>query len=45
MKDYLIDEISNVWDEFKTDHKVFEEFVRAFHFQTRGIFAVYKRKN
>ena len=31
MKDYLIDEISNVWDEFKTDHKVFEEFVRAFH--------------
>lgn len=31
MKDYLIDEISKVWDEFKTDDKVFEEFVRAFH--------------
>ena len=31
MKEYLIDEISKVWDEFKTDDKVFEEFVRAFH--------------
>lgn len=31
MKDYLINEISKVWDEFKTDDKVFEEFVRAFH--------------
>ena len=31
MKDYLIDEISKVWDEFKTDDKVFGEFVRVFH--------------
>lgn len=31
MKEYLIDEISKVWDEFKTDDKMFGEFVRAFH--------------
>lgn len=31
MKDYLTDEISKVWDEFKKDYKVFGEFIRAFH--------------
>ena len=31
MKDYLTAEISNAWDEFKTDDKVFGEFVKAFH--------------
>ncbi|NBI87227.1 ATP-binding protein [Lachnospiraceae bacterium] len=31
MKDYLTEEISKVWDELKTDDKVFEEFVKAFH--------------
>lgn len=31
MKDYLTEEISKVWDEFKVDDKVFGEFVRAFH--------------
>lgn len=31
IKDYLTEEISRVWDEFKADDKVFGEFVRAFH--------------
>ena len=31
MKDYLTEEISKMWDELKTDNKVFEEFVKAFH--------------
>lgn len=31
IKDYLTDEISKVWDEFKTDDKVFEDFVKEFH--------------
>lgn len=31
MKDYLTNEISKAWDEYKTDDKVFGEFVRAFH--------------
>lgn len=31
MKDFLTEEISEVWDEIKTDDKVFGEFVRAFH--------------
>lgn len=31
IKDYLTEEISRVWDEFKADDKVFGEFVREFH--------------
>ncbi len=31
IKDYLTEEISRVWDEFKANDKVFGEFVRAFH--------------
>lgn len=31
MKDYLTEEISKVWDEFKSDDKIFREFVKVFH--------------
>lgn len=31
IKDYLTEEISRVWDEFKADDKAFGEFVKAFH--------------
>lgn len=31
MKDFLTEEISKVWDEFKSDDKIFREFVKAFH--------------
>lgn len=32
MRDYLAEEVNKVWNEFKTDDKLFHEFVKEFHF-------------
>lgn len=32
MRDYLTEEVNKVWNEFKTDDKLFYEFVKEFHF-------------
>lgn len=32
MRDYLTQEVNKVWNEFKTDDKLFYEFVKEFHF-------------